>query len=577
MTDRIHLGFEMGTGEKVSVPLHHAIVSGVTGLSGKTTAIAAMLSRLPDGYKSLVFSTKRGEISFEGAHETQPFYRATVDWEYVSGVLEAARKEKLKFERSWIIKASRGASTLRDVYQNIVTELDGGGKLRGLDESVWTVLRAYFEKVLPELESQPWAPSLDLTPGLNVMHLEHLSEEVQGLVIAASLEEGHRGLSNVILVIPEAWAFLPQQRGSPVKWAAQHIIRQGRARGVFLFLDSQDVTSVSKEVLKSVDLWILGRQREINEVRRILEQLPAVQKPKPTDVMTLGVGQFYVASEDWCRKVYVQPAGIDDEIARKVAVGEISISPSVPALLPQMPETPNYPDEEDPMTISDLRVQLANAEIQRDESQRQVLVLRDQLAAELLALQRSQEQRDAALEDLEAEIARSKLMRGAIRDFLGIGSVALPGPGSPHVDEETIVEKVLARVGTGRPVLHLLPVEALRHRFQQETVERLEEQIAALDETQKRALKWLLAIGKRARYGEIAAGLGLSLRDSQGIQMSRGIKDMQTLGLVQDDKSNGVKATVLERVSLALAPYAASPEDIEATYQGLLHALAEAM
>ena len=110
MSERIHLGFEMGTGQSVSVPMHHAIVSGVTGLSGKTTAISAMLSRLPGRYRSLVFSTKRGEIAFEGAHEVQPFYKATVDWEYVSGVLEAARKERLKFERSWIIKASRRAS-----------------------------------------------------------------------------------------------------------------------------------------------------------------------------------------------------------------------------------------------------------------------------------------------------------------------------------------------------------------------------------------------------------------------------------------------------------------------------------
>ena len=334
MTDRIHLGFEVGSGDQVTVPLHHAIVSGVTGLSGKTTAISAMLSRLPNGYRSLVFSTKRGEISFDGAHEVQPFYKATVDWEYVSGVLEAARKEKLKFERSWIIKASRGATTLRQVYENIVQALEGGERLRGLDESVWTVLRAYFEKVLPELESQPWAVSLDLAQGVNVMQLAHLSEEVQGLVIAASLEEAHRAMSDVCLVIPEAWLYVPQQRGSPVKWAAQHIIRQGRARGVFLWLDSQDVTTVSKDVLKSVDLWVLGRQREVNEVRRILDQIPAVLKPKPSDIMTLGVGEFYVAAEDWCRKVYVQPAWLDAETARRVALGETPavVSPVPPAL-----------------------------------------------------------------------------------------------------------------------------------------------------------------------------------------------------------------------------------------------------
>ena len=78
MTDSIRLGFEVGTGDPVSVPLHHAIVSGVTGLSGKTTAISAMLSRLPCKYRSLVFSTKRGEIIFEGANKAQPFYKVSI-------------------------------------------------------------------------------------------------------------------------------------------------------------------------------------------------------------------------------------------------------------------------------------------------------------------------------------------------------------------------------------------------------------------------------------------------------------------------------------------------------------------
>jgi hypothetical protein len=608
VTDRIHLGFEVGTGESISVPMHHAIVSGVTGLSGKTTAISAMLSRLPEGYKSLVFSTKRGEISFEGAHQVQPFYKATVDWEYVSGVLEAARKEKLKFERSWIIKASRGASTLRDVYQNIVAALEGGKPLRGLDESVWTVLRAYFEKVLPELESQPWAPALDLAQGVNVMHLAHLSEEVQGLVIAASLEEAHRAMANVVLVIPEAWEYVPQQRGSPVKWAAQHIIRQGRARGVFLWLDSQDVTGVEKSVLKSVDLWVNGRQREINEVRRILAQLPATQKPRPSDVMTLAVGQFFVAAEDWCKKVYVQPAWLDEETARRVALGEIAaVGPPSPAeLVPvlasssqppvgdspatgpadstgQFSETTTYPVEEDPMVIADLRVRLAEAEQQRD-SFKQRLVFAEQ---ERDRLQEQNAQRDRAHKTELAELSRElQRIKGRVSLLEPIASKwsafeqalaeivrGIGGSGDGGINEAALEERIVARVGARGTAAQLAPLEALKHRFQEETVVRLVAQVHALEERPRQAILWLLSVGKPAHHRQICQALGFPLAGGSFVAFGKGIRDAVAAGLL-DDGQSGLHVTIREKVVVALASYDPSPEDIEDTYQHLVAALA---
>ena len=570
MTDRVHLGFVVGTGEEVSVPMHHAIVSGVTGLSGKTTAIAAMLCRLPDGYKSLVFSTKRGEISFEGAHEAQPFYKATVDWEYVSGVLEAARKERLKFERSWIIKASRGASSLRDVYQNIVAALDGGGKpLRGLDESVWTVLRAYFEKVLPELESQPWAASLDLVQGVNVMRLEHLSEEVQGLVIAASLEEAHQAMANVVLVIPEAWAYVPQQRGSPVKWAAQHIIRQGRARGVYLWLDSQDVTSIDKGVLKSVDLWILGRQREVNEVRRILDQLPATQKPKPSDVMTLGIGRFYVAAEDWLKLVYVQPQWLGEDQARQVALGAIpDVGPPAPA---------QVVEEEDLMLIADLREQLAITEDERNSAQQELIrkgqALND-ASHKALEMTQAWEKVTYEVELLNAEVEGARRLRQALRQLLGTSPTLERAEGPETMDEEEIVEKVLARLGAWRPVVQVVPLEALKHRFQQESVARLTLQVRALEDRPRQAILWLLAVGRPATYKEICSQLGFPELGGSYTKFRTDMKEAMDIGLLTSD-SHGLHVAVRNRVAAELAPYSPAPEDIEATYQHLLAALAQ--
>jgi hypothetical protein len=45
MTENILLGFEIGTGKPVYLPLHHLAIFGITQLSGKTTTLEAVISR----------------------------------------------------------------------------------------------------------------------------------------------------------------------------------------------------------------------------------------------------------------------------------------------------------------------------------------------------------------------------------------------------------------------------------------------------------------------------------------------------------------------------------------------------
>jgi RNase P subunit RPR2 len=599
MADRIHLGFEVGTGAEVSVPMHHLAVTGLTRQAGKTTAIEGLLSRLPPDFKALLFSTKRGELTFTQAAQVEPFYRQHTDWEYVESLLEAAMKERMRIERSFIINACKGAKSLRQVYNNIVR----GRKeaRRGFDEAIFTNLQAYFEKVLPQLEANPFVDTLHIDPGPNVMDLGHLSEEVQALVIAACLEEVWAKGRNTILVIPEAWAFLPQQRGNPVKWAAQHVIRQGGAVGVFLYLDSQDITGITKDVLKSVGVWLLGRQMEKNEVQRVLDQLPIPTKdrPKTEEVMTLPIGHFFVAAEDWCKKVYVQPAWLDTETARRVALGEIpAVGPPAPAelvpVLPfhtevvsnnlsgqftKLPFCPEYSaEEEDPMMIADLRVQLANAEIQRDTA-------REDLARKDLTLNESSRKVQEITEALEkvkkqvdqltAEVEGSRRLRQALRELLGTAWIREHADRPAPLDEEAIVEKVLVRIGADRPLIQLAPLGALKHRFQQETVDRLVAQVQALEERPRRSILWLLSVGKPAHHRQICQALGFPLAGGSFVSFGKGIKDAVAAGLLTDGQG-GLCVVIREKVATALESYGPSPEDIEATYQHLVAALANA-
>jgi len=51
---------------------------------------------------------------------------------------------------------------------------------------------------------------------------------------------------------------------------------------------------VDKRVLKQVGVWILGVQREVNEVEHTLSQMgvPKKLKPQPEEVMQLRRGRF---------------------------------------------------------------------------------------------------------------------------------------------------------------------------------------------------------------------------------------------------------------------------------------------
>jgi hypothetical protein len=576
MADRIHLGFEVGTGKPVSVPLHHLAATGLTRQAGKTTAIEGMLGRLPVGFKALLFSTKRGELTFAQAGRVEPFYRQHTDWEYVESLLEAAMKERMRLERSFIINASKGAKTLRQVYNNIVR----GRKeaRRGFDEAIFTNLQAYFEKVLPQLEAYPFASTLNINPGPNVMDLGHLSEEVQALVIAACLEEVWSTGSNTILVIPEAWAFLPQQRGNPVKWAAQHVIREGGAVGVYLYLDSQDITGITKDVLKSVDVWLLGRQREKNEVQRVLDQLPipTKEKPKPEEVMTLPVGHFLVAAEDWCKKVYVQPAWLDEQTARKVALGEI-VPERNKAAEPvgtldysgQLPTPENCPPEEDPMVIAELEGRLSEAQAEVEALQKR-LEEEQRTAAEARGLVGALRVEKLSLED---DLASYKTLQEVLRAIISPG--AAPGPLivlPTEIEIDTLAQKVAARLGTS-PVIQRAPIEVLQHQFQQEAVDRLVAQVQALEERPRQAITWLLAVGRPAKHMEICRRLAFPEAGASFARFGTGIKKAVVGGFLVVEP-DGLRVTIWERVATELEPYGATQQETEATYQQVVAALA---
>lgn len=313
--DAIHLGYSVGTGEPVLVPVQHLAVTGQTQASGKTTTLEALVAR--SGRKAIAFVTKRHEGSFQGEHhQLPPYFRERADWQAVSSILEATMRERMRFERSWIMRACKGATTLKDVQRNVRRLMD---RSKGLSADVYMTLDHYLDVVVPQIGQLDQHAELLLLPGLNVMDLSAYTTELQALVIRSVLEWVYTYGSHVLVIIPEAWEFIPQNRGSPVLLACEQLIRKGGAGGNFVWLDSQDIAGVHKNVLRSVGVWILGVQREANEVKRALAHIPG-RKPAVDDVMQLERGQFFVCFGRTVTKTYVQPAWMDGPFARAVAI-----------------------------------------------------------------------------------------------------------------------------------------------------------------------------------------------------------------------------------------------------------------
>lgn len=348
MSATIPLGFAVPSGDPVSIPVGHMAVVGQTQQAGKTTTLEACASRVPDDFAVLAFVTKRGEGGFaNGVNDVPPYFKERADWEYVSSILEATLRERMKFERSWIMRASKGAKSLSDVHRNVKQLM---GTAKGLSADIYYQLDHYLDKIVPQVKAiGPSIPLMLARTLVNVMDLSKFSGEMQGLVIASCLETAYRTQQKTIIVVPEAWEFMPRTRRSPVSYAAELYIRKGGALANYLWIDSQDLAGVHTPVLKQVQIWLLGVQREINEVKRTLAHVHGAKKPKVDAVAGLGLGQFIACHGQTVQTVYVQPAWCRPEVAQAIA------RTSDLALLRPLPPNPRVhgiiTDIEDPMDI----------------------------------------------------------------------------------------------------------------------------------------------------------------------------------------------------------------------------------
>jgi hypothetical protein len=96
-----------------------------------------------------------------------------------------------------------------------------------MSADVYLTLDAYLDVVVPQIAKVKWATTVRPEPGVNAMDLTGITE-MQHLVIRSTIDWVLDNAENTVVVVPEAWKFIPQGRGTPVKLAAEAFIRQAR-------------------------------------------------------------------------------------------------------------------------------------------------------------------------------------------------------------------------------------------------------------------------------------------------------------------------------------------------------------
>lgn len=485
MKDSIKLGYEIGTGKEVSIQPSHLLVTGQSQKAGKTTTLETLTKRW--GKKAVVFRTKVGEKSFLAGTIIPPYFKDRSDWKFIKGLVESTMKMRIdKFEQATIIQLCKqtGGNSLIDFKKKVDQKLTE--KISNSTTVTLTNLQAYLEEVLPKLTTIQFSQKLELVEGLNIIDLERFARdsEVQSLIIASVLEEVLYNQKDTVVIVPEAWKFIPQERGNPCKLAVVEFIRQGATNHNYLWIDSQDMSGVDKEPLKQISEWILGYQAEKNEVKHTLDQipLPKLNKPKEDDVMTLGKGIFYFASRDMTKKVYIQPFWLDDdEKAIKIAKGELKVEDL------------------------DVTITQAKNEVKAFEAPKPVEKLNDPIKDELNEMRIDF---FSKLADMQTQVSIiSQNMHDLQNKNVTIDEVSIvakvlqkipiqtPTIGQ-SVNKEEIINEVLKRVPKGGSVVYTVsPLEKIRKDFIIDAKNKLLDDIGKMSEKAKQMMKYMESRG----------------------------------------------------------------------------------
>ncbi|MEM1589997.1 MAG: hypothetical protein QW175_06235, partial [Candidatus Bathyarchaeia archaeon] len=187
------------------------------------------------------------------------------------------------------------------------------------------VLYDLLERLKAETGRVETVPKLKLYPGLNRMCINEFSLEAQQLIVRNAFEAALRHYTrNLILVIDEAFKFLPQNWSSAASRAIMNVITQGAKTGLYVWIATQFLAVTDKDPLKACAVKFLGTQDHPTEIKHTLELIPEARgKFSADDIMKLKLGHWILVRKrpPFVGIVYSLPLNVPENIGVEVAKG----------------------------------------------------------------------------------------------------------------------------------------------------------------------------------------------------------------------------------------------------------------
>jgi len=317
--------FSVPSGEPVEIePFHYAIV-GQTQFSGKTTLIKRLATWAEDrGFRILIFDTKETVEDYSGfGREVPVCLRETTDSFVLIGLLESMFRRRLTPYYATLSRLTEGAGGFQDIISR-AKEMEAKTRSSWLRDAC-RVLYDLLERLQAETSKVKTVPALQLHEGINRMVINDFSLEAQQLIVKNAFEDALRRYKRkLILVLDEAFKFIPQGYSSPATRAVMQVITQGAKTGLYTWISTQFLAVTDKDPLKACAIKFLGTQDHTTEIKHTLDLIPEARgRFSKDDIMRLKLGHWILVRKrpPDVRVVYAVPAGVPSSVGRKVAVG----------------------------------------------------------------------------------------------------------------------------------------------------------------------------------------------------------------------------------------------------------------
>lgn len=279
------------------------------------------------GYKVLIFDTKETTHDYEGfGSEVPVVMRETTDSFILIGLLESMFRRRLTPYYATLDRLTTGAKSKREMICK-AQELEQTAKSGFIKDAARSLYRL-LERLESETEKIKTVPNLQLNEGINKMVINQFSPEAQQLIVKYAFDDAltvYKG--KLVLVLDEAYKFIPQGYSSAATRSVMNVMTQGAKTGLFTWIGTQFLATTDKDPLKACAFKFLGTQDHPTEVKHTLDLVPEARgRFTGDDIMNLKLGHFILVRKRPrdVRTVYVAPVGVPSDMARDVAKGLVS-------------------------------------------------------------------------------------------------------------------------------------------------------------------------------------------------------------------------------------------------------------